>query len=135
MGLDWRAIAGGVAPVAWFVGMAVLATLGGYPGVICVTPMAWLIGLAAGQRVAMGSHSAPGRRVLVEAAIAGALVGAIEGALFVVIGSRAELRDATEVQQMLGSSACVVLLGVPVTAGLAAGMAWVAERRRMKDEG
>jgi hypothetical protein len=135
MGLDWRAIAGGVAPVAWFVGMAVLATLGGYPGVICVTPMAWLIGLAAGQRVAMGSHSAPGRRVLVEAAIAGALVGAIEGALFVVIGSRAELRDATEVQQMLGWSACVVLLGVPVTAGLAAGMAWVAERRRMKDEG
>jgi hypothetical protein len=120
-----------VAPVAWFVAMAVLATLGGYPGVICVTPMAWLIGLAAGQRVAMGSRNAPGRGVLLEAAIAGALVGVIEGLLFVVIGSRAELRDATEVQQMLGWSACMVLLGVPVTAGLAVGMAKV----RMRDEG
>lgn len=127
MGLDWRAIGVGAAPVAWFVAMALLATLGGYPGVICVTPMAWLIGLAAGQRVAMGSRSAPGRRVLVEAAIAGALVGAIEGLLFVIIGSRAELRDATEVQQMLGWSACIVGLGVPVTAGLAVAMARVVD--------
>jgi hypothetical protein len=134
MRLDSRAIAAGVAPVAWFVGMAVLATLGGYPGVICVTPMAWLIGLAAGQRVAAVSRSAPGRRVLVEAAIAGALVGVVEGVLFIIVGSRAELRDAAEVQQMLGFGACIVGLGVPVTAGLAVAIAWVMARRRAQEE-
>ena len=130
MGLDWRAILAGVAPVAWFVAMAVLATLGGYPGVVCVTPMAWLIGLAAGQRVVAVTSSPPPRRPLVEAGIAGALVGVVLGVVFAVGISRVELSGPEEVQQALGFGACIVVLGIPVTAGLAVGMGWVAQRRR-----
>lgn len=133
-GLDLRAILSGVTPVTWFVAMAVLATVAGYPGVVCITPMAWLLGLSAGQRVAAVSSSPPGRRVVVEAGIAGALVGLIEGVLFVLVGSRAELSGAEEVQQMLAFSACIVLLGIPVTAGLAMALAWMVERRRAREE-
>lgn len=134
-GLDGRAILMGVAPVAWFVGMAVLAALSGYPGVVCVTPMAWLIGLAAGQRVAAVTSSPVGPRPLVEAGMAGALVGLIEGVLAVIIGARMELNGPEEVQQALGLAACVLVLGVGVTAALAVLMAWVVGRRRMKEEG
>ena len=131
-GLDFRAILAGVAPVAWYVGMAVLAALGGYPGVVCITPMAWLIGLAAGHRVAAVTSSPVGGRPLVEAAIAGALVGLIEGVLAVIIGARMELNGPAEVQQALGLAACALVLGVGVTAALAVAMAWVVGRRRMK---
>ena len=134
-GLDWRAVFAGVAPVAWFVGMAVLATLGGYPGVVCMTPMAWLIGLAAGQRVATVTRSAGPRRPLVEAAIAGAVVGVITVVMFVVVSARFELQDAEEVQQMLGLTACMTVGGVVVPAVLAVGMAWVVGRRRAREEG
>ena len=134
MGLDWRAILSGVAPVAWFVAMAVLATVGGYPGVVCITPMAWLIGLASGQRVAAVTSNPPGPRPLVEAAIAGALVGLIEGVQFIIISARMELNGPQEVQQMLGLTACMVAGGVVVTAALAAGMAWVVGRRRAREE-
>ncbi len=134
-GLDWRAILSGVAPVACVVGMAVLAELGGYPGVVCITQMAWLIGLASGQRVATVTRSEPPRRPLVEAAIAGALVGIIEGVLFVVVSTQFELRDAEEMAQALGLAACVVVGGVAVTGGLAVGMAWVVVRRRIWEEG
>ena len=130
-GLDLRAIGAGVAPVAWYVGMAILAALAGYPGVVCITPMAWLIGLASGQRVAAVSRSTPGRGVLVEAGIAGALVGLIEGVLAAIIGSRMELNGQDEVQQALGLALCAVVVGVGVCAALAVGMAWVAGRRRM----
>jgi hypothetical protein len=110
----------------------VLATLGGYPGVVCVTPMAWLIGLWAGQRVAATSRSA-GRRPLVEAAVAGALVGLIEGVLFVAVGTQMPAQDAEELGQMVSFSACLVVLGVPITAGLAVLTAWLTLRRERRE--
>ncbi len=134
MSLDWRAILAGVAPVAWYVAMAILATLGGYPGVVCITPMAWLIGLAAGQRTATVTRSAPPRRPLVEAAIAGALVGLVTGAVFAAIAPQFELRDAQEVRQMVAWTACVVVGGVPVSAALAVATAWLVTRRRVREE-
>lgn len=135
LGLDWRAILSGVAPVTWFVAMALLATLGGYPGVVCITPLAWLIGLASGQRVAALTRSAPPRRPLVEAALAGALVGLVTSLLFIIVASRFELRDTQEVGQMLGLTACLVTASVPVPAALAVWMAWMVMRRRARDEG
>ena len=131
-GLDWRAIFLSMTPLVWYTSMVVLATLGGYPGVVCVTPMAWLIGLWAGQRVAATSRSA-GRRPLVEAAVAGALVGLIEGALFVAVGTQMPAQDAGELGQMVSFSACLVVLGVPITAGLAVLTAWLTLRRERRE--
>ncbi len=123
MSLDWRAILAGVAPVAWYVAMAILATLGGYPGVVCITPMAWLIGLAAGQRTAAVTH---GTRPLLEAAIAGAVVGLVTGIVFFVVGLQLPVN--------IFFGAIVIVLGMTVSAILAVVTGWLVTRRRVREE-
>ncbi len=56
--LDWRMIL--KAPLPWFVWwllIVVFVTWRGYPGVVCVTPLAWLLALPVGVTVAGGSAS------------------------------------------------------------------------------
>ena len=130
IGLDLRAILASLSPLIWYTGMVIMATLGGYPGVVCITPMAWLIGLWAGQRVVANTRSAPPRRPLVEAALAGAVVGLVTGVLFVIVGTQMPPADAEEVGQMLGFTTCIVVLGIPISAGLAVLTGWLTQRRR-----
>src|SRR5690349_24851657 len=84
--LDFRTIF--EVPLRQFVlwlGMVVLVSLAGYPGVVCVTPMAWLLALRVGVVCTARSRSGEcGRRVL-EADIAGGVLGFVYGLYFFVI--------------------------------------------------
>lgn len=64
-------------------GAAVLfATYQKQPGLICLTPMAWLLALPAGWNYVAFAHGNPGRQPFVAGAILGALLGLLYGLLF-----------------------------------------------------
>jgi hypothetical protein len=69
----------------WWLGIVLIVTFAGYPGVVCVTPAAWLVALRVGNQVAGGSRSVLPNRRLTEAALAGGLLGLLQGVLFMVI--------------------------------------------------
>ncbi|MEO7841579.1 MAG: hypothetical protein ABIU06_19740 [Anaerolineales bacterium] len=82
-GLDLRVIF--ETPLRQFVpwlAMVLLVTWAGYPGVVCVTPMAWLIALRVGNLCVWRSRSVLSSRRLTEAALAGGLLGFLQGLLF-----------------------------------------------------
>lgn len=70
--------------VPW-LGMVILVSLAGYPGVVCVTPMAWLIALRVGNICVARSRSETASQRLLEAALAGGFLGLLQGALFIVV--------------------------------------------------
>jgi hypothetical protein len=84
-----------------------------------------------GVRCAARSSSAGRRQRVLEAALAGGLLGLLQGVLFVVMVSRLETTTAAEEASAAWVSAGVLLVGVLVSAGLAAANAWVFERRRV----
>src|SRR5215207_4792782 len=70
--------------VPWLA-MVVLVSLAGYPGVVCVTPMAWLLALRVGNLCVAHSKSGQSSQRLMEAALAGGFLGFLQGMLFLVI--------------------------------------------------
>ena len=84
--LDYNAVWVAVwLPVAFWLIAVLGATLSGYPGVICVTPMGWLLSLSAGLRTSQNSASEAIMPRLIEASIAGALFGAFQGLVFAAV--------------------------------------------------
>ena len=73
------------APIHVVVHMVLLVTLTGYPGVVCVTPMAWLLALRVGNLVTWRSKSGLRFQRLTEAALAGGFLGLLQGILFGLI--------------------------------------------------
>jgi hypothetical protein len=57
------------------------------PGVICLTPMAWLLALPAGWNYAVFSRGAPGRQPFLAGALLGTLLGLLYGLLFFGVAS------------------------------------------------
>ena len=129
--LDFRVILD--TPLRLFapwLAVVLLATWGGYPGIVCVTPLAWLMALAVGVRCAsQSSSSKPGQRLL-EAALAGALFGLLQGVLFFFIAPRLGPVNADEQASATGISFGMLCVGAPVGAGLSTFTAWLAQRRR-----
>ena len=81
--------------VPWLA-MVLLVTFAGYPGVVCVSPMAWLIALRVGNLCVWRSRSMRSSRRLTEAALAGGLLGFLQGLLFVGIITLLEPINADE---------------------------------------
>jgi len=69
----------------WLILVLLMIWLG-YPGVLCVTPAAWLLSLVIGIRCVTNSSSAEKLQRLLEAVLAGALYGLLVGMLFIVGG-------------------------------------------------
>jgi hypothetical protein len=91
-----------------------------------MTPVAWLLGLPVGMRVGRESESPPGRVVL-EAALAGGLLGAWEGLLFAVVVSASPYlpgQFAGDLPSPFFVAVLWIVLSVPVCGGLAALLAW-----------
>jgi len=84
--LDWRSIlmAAWLPMLWWTVGVGG-ATLAGYPGVICMTPVGWLLGLSAGMRLVSTRETRLIPRLWTEAFLAGALIGVYQGLLAAVV--------------------------------------------------
>lgn len=70
--------------VPW-LGAVLLVTWAGYPGVVCLTPLAWLTALQVGNVCVVKSRSAASSTRLFEAAWAGGLLGLLHGILFIVV--------------------------------------------------
>ena len=75
----------------WLAGWTVLVLVISYqgqPGVICMTPMAWLIAIPAGLNYVAYSQGRPGRSPFLAGCILGAVLGLLLGVVFFVIGSQ-----------------------------------------------
>jgi hypothetical protein len=118
--------------VLWLVWVLVV-TWAGYPGVVCVTPLAWLIALRVGLLCATQSPSPLPRARLLEAALAGAWLGWLQGVLF--WGIMGFLGDVRPDEQASSTVLTVLMMGVGmlVSAGLAWFTAFLTEQRRARE--
>src|SRR6185503_4169289 len=118
-GLDLRVIL--ETPVRQFVPwlmMVFLVTWAGYPGVVCVTPMAWLIALRVGNLCVARSRSETRSRRLTEAALAGAVLGLLQGVLFAAIISFLEPINPDERTRSMALTLIMTMVGIFAAAGL-----------------
>ena len=115
--------------VLWLA-MVLLVSLAGFPGVICVTPMAWLLALRVGNLCVARSRSGESSQRLSEAALAGGLLGLLEGILFLVVIPFSGPIQADEWTQTIILTAIMVIVGIFAGAGLSFFTAYLNERRR-----
>src|SRR5512140_3587744 len=103
--------------VLWLV-MVLLVTFAGYPGVVCVTPMAWLIALRVGILCVTRSRSDSSSRRILEATLAGGLLGLLQGILFMVIVPLMGPIQPNEWSKTIILTLIMIIIGVFAGAGL-----------------
>jgi hypothetical protein len=129
--LDLRVII--ETPIRQFVpwlAIVLLVTWTGYPGVVCVTPMAWLIALRVGNLCAWRSRSTLSSRRLTEAALAGGMLGFLQGLLFAGIITLLEPINPDERSRTIILTLILIAVGIFAGAGLSFFTAFLNERRR-----
>jgi hypothetical protein len=114
--------------IPWLA-MVVLVSLAGYPGVICVTPMAWLIALRVGNICVTRSTSAESSQRILEAALAGGLLGLLQGILFLVFITFLGPIQASEWTRTIVLVVIQLILGILAGAGLSFFTAYLNEQR------
>lgn len=62
--------------------VVLVVTYAGQPGVVCMTPLAWLLALPAGWNYVAFAQGRPGRQPFLIGAILGAILGLLYGLLF-----------------------------------------------------
>ena len=115
--------------VPWLA-TVLLVTWAGYPGVVCVTPMAWLIALRVGNLCVWRSRSTLSSRRLTEAALAGGILGFLQGLLFAGIITLLEPINADERTRTIILTIIIVVAGIFAGAVLSFVTAYLNERRR-----
>lgn len=87
MALDFRAVLKSVwLPfLAWAGAVIFVAFERRQPGVICATPVAWLMSCWVGMSCVARSRSVTKSSLLAEAALAGGIFGLLQGLLFVAV--------------------------------------------------
>jgi hypothetical protein len=131
--MNWKIVF--VTPLtqsAPWLAMVLIVTWAGYPGVICVTPVAWLLATRVGLIIANRSSSDAVARRLQEAALGGAWLGLIEGILFIVMSPLIGPIQPDEQTNMILLTTCMVGMGIFIAAGLSVFTANLVERRRLK---
>ena len=115
--------------VPWLA-MVLLVTWAGYPGVVCVTPMAWLIALRVGNLAVARSRSETSSRRLTEAALAGAVLGLLQGLLFAAIISLLQPINPDERTRTVVLTLIMIAVGIFAGAALSFITTYFNERRR-----
>ncbi|HST51341.1 MAG TPA: hypothetical protein VLJ61_04955 [Pyrinomonadaceae bacterium] len=120
MGFDFGAILKSLLPplIVWTTAVIFITFVGHQPGVICVTPVAWLMACWVGMKCVWASRSAAKSSLLIEAAIAGALLGLLQGVLFAVIAPRMGDIRPDEQQKYFVLTIVMIVAGALVSAGL-----------------
>jgi hypothetical protein len=119
------------APLIVWAVLVAAATLGGQPGVICVTPMAWLLALWCGGQYIRLSEGRQGRWPLLGAALVGVALGTCMGVLFIVastIGMPVGTAPG-EVSKAVILDAIIFIGGVLVCTALSMFTGWLTLRR------
>jgi hypothetical protein len=115
----------------WLVAVAFI-TYFGYPGVICITPMAWLIALQVGNQVVYRSRSTERAKRQIEAGLAGGVLGLLQGILFAVVTPIMGPVNNDEQANAAVLILIILIVGVIAGAGLAWVTAYLSENRRAK---
>ncbi len=126
--VNWRAVSAGLfLPLLYWVGAVTAISMFGYPGVVCITPAAWLLALPVGMRI--GREIAPGaddRSITTSALAAGAMLGLFQALLLAAMLSIAPTLPGGAAAA--GANALISpwwmaliagVIGIPITAGLA----------------
>ncbi|RIK34051.1 MAG: hypothetical protein DCC55_33805 [Chloroflexi bacterium] len=130
MTIDSHAIFSAVRnPLLIWCAAIVLATLSGQPGVICITPAAWLLAALAGRRCVLASHTGSLPLRIGEAALAGALLGLAQAVLFVVVIVLWVDLAPEEVGHIYQLAGLLIGIGIPVCAMLAAAVGLLQQRQ------
>lgn len=111
--------------IAWGVAVASI-TAAGQPGVVCVTPLAWLLALWSGRRYVLLSDGQPDR---FGPALLGAALGLGLGLIFAFVSTRAMPVDPSEVGQAQTLTAILIVSGIVVCAALSTFTAWATLRQ------
>ena len=114
----------------WWLVLVLLISFAGYPGVVCVTPMAWLIALRVGNQVSARSRSVLPKSRLTEAGLAGGLLGLLQGILFTVVIPFMGPIQSNEWTKGIGLILIMLVAGVWIGAGLSFFTAYLNENRR-----
>src|SRR6266498_4590330 len=113
--------------VPWLV-MVLLVTWSGYPGVVCVTPMAWLLALRVGNICVARSRSEESSQRLLEAALAGGFLGFLQGILFLVIIPFMGPIQPNEITKTIVLTLIMLIVGVLAGAALSLFTAFLNEQ-------
>lgn len=115
--------------IPWLVTVLLVLWVG-YPGVICVTPMAWLMALRVGNICAARSRTESSSRRLTEAAFAGGVFGLLQGLLFGIVVPWMGPIESNERGKTIILILIMIIVGIFVAAGLSFFTACLNERRR-----
>ncbi len=129
--LDLRVIL--TAPLRWFVWwllVELFVAWRGLPGVICLTPVTWVLAALVGIAVVWSSASPQPAQRLREAALAGALFGLLQRVLFGVLMLTLGPILPGEWAGAAVIIAAMLLFGILLGAGLSLFVASLVERRQ-----
>ena len=115
--------------VPWLF-MVLLVSVAGYPGVVCVTPMAWLLALRVGNLCVTRSKSGQSSKRLIEAALAGGFLGFLQGVLFLVIVPFMGPYQSDEITKTIGLTLFMIFVGILAGTALSFFTAYLIEQRR-----
>lgn len=131
--IDQRAIIMGLfLPSLFWTGSVIAISLMGYPGVVCMTPLAWLLALPVGMRVRRESESL-GKLPALEATLAGGLLGLWQGLLVpavMVASPYLPGKISSAPPSSIFAAIISTIISIPVTAGLAGFIAvWMSRNK------
>jgi len=118
--------------VPWLAVVLLVGIVAKQPGVVCVTPMAWLIALRVGIICVAQSRSETSTSRYLEAALAGGVLGFLQGILFAIVSAQMEPIGADDTTKAYILT--IVMLAVGMFAGgvLAFITAYFTEQRRKR---
>ena len=130
-GLDFKAMLRAVLPpfILWAAVVLLVSFGARQPGVVCVTPFAWVLACWVGMSCVAGSRSGRKATLLTEAALAGGLFGLLQGLLFAAVVPFMGVRPE-EQQKSLVMSLVVIVVGAIVAALLSMAVGAAQAKRR-----
>jgi hypothetical protein len=120
-----------IPPLLLWVAVVLFGAVSGQPGVVCITPMAWLLALWSGAQYAARTAGQPLKSPLLGPALLGTVLGIGFGLIFILGISplAAQEADPAEAAKYPGLTAAIFVGSVLVCALLSTFTAWLTRRR------
>ena len=134
--MDVRAVGQGFwLPFALWAAAVIGVSLGArQPGVVCMTPLAWFLALWVGLRTTAYSRSTTKASRMIEAALAGSILGLLQGLLFTTIVPLMGSIRTEERQKSILITLIMIGFGTVVSALLALAIGATQTNRRQHTE-